>query len=159
MPIRQSIQSRNPTIVTNFKNAATKAATRMHRAVFDASDGRVAGQVAGLPVLKLTTTGRKSGVARATMLTAALHDDHRIIVVASNRGAHSHPAWYLNLRDQPEVTVTMNGRRTSMAARTATSEEKAELWHQIVHAGPGYDDYETATDRDIPVVILERVTT
>jgi hypothetical protein len=75
MPIRQSIQSRNPTIVTNFKNAATKAATRMHRAVFDASDGRVAGQVAGLPVLKLTTTGRKSGVVRATMLTAALHDD------------------------------------------------------------------------------------
>jgi deazaflavin-dependent oxidoreductase (nitroreductase family) len=141
--------------MTNFKHATAKAATRMHRAAFDMSKGHVAGKVAGLPVLKLTTIGRKSGQSRATMLAAALHDDRRIVLVASNRGANSHPAWYLNLRDRPQVTVAMKGRQWPMVARTATSAEKAALWPRIVFAGPGYGAYQSATDRDLPVVILE----
>jgi len=145
--------------MTNFKHAAAKAATRMHRAAFDMSKGHIAGKVAGLPVLKLTTIGRKSGQSRTTMLAAALQDDRRIILVASNRGANSHPAWYLNLRDRPQVTVTMKGGRWPMVARTATSDEKAKLWPQIVSAGPGYGDYQMTTDRDLPVVILEPETT
>ena len=110
--------------MTNFKHSAAKAATRMHRAAFDMSKGHIAGKVAGLPVLKLTTIGRKSGQSRTTMLAAALQDDRRIILVASNRGANSHPAWYLNLRDRPQVTVTMKGGRWPMVARTATSDER-----------------------------------
>ena len=138
-----------------FKHATAKAATNMHRAAFDVSKGHIAGKVAGLPVLKLTTIGRKSGQSRNTMLAAALQDARRIILVASNRGADSHPAWYLNLRDRPRVTVTMKGGRWPMVARTATSAEKAKLWPQIVSAGPGYGDYQMTTDRDLPVVILE----
>jgi deazaflavin-dependent oxidoreductase (nitroreductase family) len=145
--------------MTNLKHATAKAATRMHRAAFDVSKGRIAGKVAGLPVLKLTTIGRKSGQPRTTMLAAALQDDRRIILVASNRGANNHPAWYLNLRDRPQVTVTMKRGRWPMVARTATSEEKATLWPQIVSAGPGYGDYQMTTDRDLPVVILEPETT
>jgi deazaflavin-dependent oxidoreductase (nitroreductase family) len=141
--------------MTNFKRAVARAATGMHRAVFDISKGRVAGKVAGLPVLKLTTTGRKSGQPRTTMLAAAVHDDHRVILVASNRGADRHPAWYCNLRDQPRVAVTMEGRQRAMIARTATPQERAELWPQIIEASPGYGHYQKNTDRNLPVVILE----
>jgi deazaflavin-dependent oxidoreductase (nitroreductase family) len=132
-----------------------KIVTGIHRTIFDVTNGRVLGRAIGMPVVKLTTTGRKSGLPRDTMLTAPVHDDAKVVLVASKGGAPRHPAWYVNLRDNPRVTITMLGRRREMVARTATAAEKAELWPAIVAAYKGYAGYQEKTERDIPVVILE----
>lgn len=139
----------------NLKRDLQRAATGIHRGVFDVSKGRLAGKAFGMPVVKLTTTGRKSGQPRDTMLTSPIHDEGRIVVVASANGAPQHPAWYLNLCQDPHVTATLSGRARPMIARTAGDEEKAVLWPQIVAAYPGYAGYQAKTDRIIPVVILE----
>jgi deazaflavin-dependent oxidoreductase (nitroreductase family) len=134
---------------------AQRAVTGAHRTVFDLSNGRLASRGFGMPVVKLTTTGRKSGQARDTMLTTPVHDGGRVVLVASDGGAAHHPAWYLNLLENPKVTLTMEGRTRKMVARTASPEEKAQLWPQIVASYEGYAGYQTKTDRDIPVVIVE----
>lgn len=139
----------------DLQRLAMRAFTGTHQRVFDLTKGRLAGNAFGMPVVKLTTTGRKSGEPRATMLTTPLHDDRRVVLVASAGGAAKHPAWYLNLRQDPRVKVTMAGKQKPMVARTATEEEKAELWPQITAAYKGYAGYQTKTDRNIPVVILE----
>jgi deazaflavin-dependent oxidoreductase (nitroreductase family) len=128
---------------------------RTHRTIFDVSGGRVLNGAFGMPVVRLTTTGRRSGEPRHTMLTAPVRDGDRIVLVASFGGADRHPAWYLNLQANPEVTALMKGRTRTMVARTATPEERAELWPRIVRAYKGYDDYTKRTSREIPVVILE----
>jgi deazaflavin-dependent oxidoreductase (nitroreductase family) len=139
----------------NIKRNLQRTATGLHRQVFDLSKGRLAGKAFGMPVVKLTTTGRKSGQPRDTMLTTPVHDESRIVLVASDGGAPHDPAWYLNLRHDPHVTVTLSGRTRTLVARTASDDEKAALWPQIVAAYPGYAGYQTKTDRNIPVVILE----
>lgn len=123
--------------------------------MFDASKGRVAGRAFGMPVVKLTTTGRKSGLPRDTMLTTPVHDESRIVLVASDGGAAHDPAWYLNLRQNSHVTATLLGHTRTLVARTASEEERAALWPQIVAAYQGYAGYQAKTDRHIPVVILE----
>ena len=132
-----------------------KIVTRFHRALFDLTKGRVAGKVLGMPVVKLTTTGRKSGQPRITMLSSPLQDSERVILVASKGGADKHPVWYLNVRDNPEVTLTMQGKTRRMVAHTASPQEKAELWPRIVADYPNYAGYQKKTDRDIPVVVLD----
>ena len=132
-----------------------KLLTSIHRAVFDATKGRLTGKLDGMPIVKLGTTGRKTGKQRQTMLVAPLHADDRLVLVASKGGAAQHPSWYLNLHENPQVTITMQGRTLAMVARTATASEKAELWPAIVAAYKGYAGYQEKTDRDIPVVILE----
>ena len=139
----------------NLRVVGTRAVTGLHRKIFDLSKGRVLGRALGMPVVKLTTTGRKSGQPRHTMLTTPVNDDNRVILVASDGGSDRHPLWYLNLKQQPKVTITMNGRQRDMVARTANADEKAELWPRIVTVNPGYRGYQAKTDRDIPVVILE----
>jgi deazaflavin-dependent oxidoreductase (nitroreductase family) len=141
--------------MVNVRDAGFKAVTRVHRAIFDASNGRVGGKASGMPVIRLTTTGRKSHEPRDTMLTAPIHDDDRVVLVASFGGADRHPSWYLNLQQDPDVSVTMNGRQRSMVARTAGEEERAELWPEIVRTNKNYSSYQRKTDREIPVVILE----
>jgi deazaflavin-dependent oxidoreductase (nitroreductase family) len=142
-------------VAMDLKRTVQRAVTGAHRQVFDLSHGRLAGQASGMPVVKLTTTGRRSGQPRDTMLTSPIHDEGRIVLVASANGAPHDPAWYLNLRRDPHVTATLGGRTRSMVARTAGGEEKAQLWPQIVAAYQGYAGYATKTDRNIPVVILE----
>jgi len=132
-----------------------KFGTQLHRAVFDLSRGRFAGKLGGMPVLKLTTTGRRSGKPRVTMLSTPVHDDRRVVLVASKGGADEHPSWYVNLRADPRVTLTFGGHTQTMLARTASAEEKAELWPQIVAAYKGYGGYQEKTTREIPVVICE----
>lgn len=132
-----------------------RVVTRLHRTAFDLTRGRLGGTVAGLPVVKLTTTGRKTGRQRETMLISPVHDADRVIIVASKGGAPRHPTWYLNLRDNPSVTITMLGESRPMSAHTATAEEKAQLWPEIVKAYKGYGGYQEKTDRDIPVVVLQ----
>lgn len=125
----------------------------VHRNLFEATKGRLGGTVAGMPALILETTGRKSGQPRSTMLTAPVEDGGDIVLVASKGGDDRHPAWYLNLQANPEVTITMGGRTFPAVARDATAEEKAELWPRIVEGYKGYAGYRERTDRDIPVVI------
>ena len=119
------------------------------------SDGAEGHDWQGTAVLILTTTGRRSGEERSTPLIYGKHgDDH--LVVASKGGASEHPAWYLNLEDQPEVTVQVRGDKFKAHARTASQDEKPELWQIMTKEWPAYDEYQRKTNRDIPVVVLER---
>jgi deazaflavin-dependent oxidoreductase (nitroreductase family) len=137
------------------KDLAHKLATGIHRAVFKASKGRILGEVVGLPVVELVTTGRRSGKPRSTMLAAPLAEGDRLVLVASFGGDDRHPAWYLNLEANPAVRVRTAGSTRSMVARTATDEERAELWPQITARYQGYARYQERTARPIPVVIVE----
>ena len=112
----------------------------------------------GVPTLLLTTMGRRSGKLRRTALIYG-QDGDRYLVVASKGGAEQHPLWYLNLREQPEVQLQVGAERFRARARTATAEEKPRLWPIMTRIWPDYDKYQAKTARDIPVVILERVTT
>jgi deazaflavin-dependent oxidoreductase (nitroreductase family) len=141
--------------MVNVKDVAAKIVTGFHKAVFRASDGRLANRGFGMPVVILTTIGRKSGKRRETMLTSPVQDGDRVVLVASWGGDDRHPTWYLNLRDTPEVEVTMDGATRPMRAHVATAEEKAHLWSRVVDAYNGYAQYQKRTDRDIPLVILE----
>jgi deazaflavin-dependent oxidoreductase (nitroreductase family) len=89
------------------------------------------------------------------MLTAPVHDDGRYVLVASKGGDDRHPEWYLNLVANPDIELTVAGTTMPMTARTATAEEKAELWPQIISAYKGYAGYQRRSARDIPVVICE----
>jgi deazaflavin-dependent oxidoreductase (nitroreductase family) len=109
----------------------------------------------GVPTLILTTTGRRSGEPRPTPLIYGRRGDD-YLVVASKGGAPEPPAWYLNLSDSPDVQVQVKADRFPARARIATAEEKPELWRTMAEIWPAYDEYQGNTDRDIPVVVLER---
>jgi deazaflavin-dependent oxidoreductase (nitroreductase family) len=108
-------------------------------------------------VALLTTTGRKSGKKRITPLIYGVHGDVHM-VVASNGGSPAPPTWYLNLQADPEAELQVLGDRFKVRARDATSEEKPALWKTMTAQWPYYDDYQRNTDREIPVVVLERAT-
>jgi deazaflavin-dependent oxidoreductase (nitroreductase family) len=110
----------------------------------------------GVPTLLLTTRGRKSGKLRRTALIYGTDSD-KYMVVASRGGAKHHPAWYLNLRDNPEVEVQVGADKFTARAHTATPDEKARLWPVMAKIWPAYNDYQKKTEREIPVVVLERV--
>ncbi len=121
-----------------------------------ATDGAEGHDWQGTTVLLLTTTGRRTGQLRTLPLIYQKHgDDH--LVVASKGGSDEPPAWYLNLEANPEVEVQVHGDRFTARARTATAAEKPELWEIMTATWPAYDEYQTKTDRDIPVVVLERL--
>jgi deazaflavin-dependent oxidoreductase (nitroreductase family) len=119
-----------------------------------ATDGEDGHEWEGTQTLILTTTGRRSGEPRVHPLIYGRHGD-AYLVVASKGGAPQHPAWYLNLDADPEVEIQVKGQKMHAHARTATPEEKAELWPTMTSEWPAYDEYQEKTDRDIPVVILE----
>jgi deazaflavin-dependent oxidoreductase (nitroreductase family) len=106
-------------------------------------------------VLLLTTTGRRTGQTRTTPLIYRRHGDD-YVVVASKGGAPQHPAWYLNLSADQDATVQVRGDRFKARARTASTQERPELWRLMTESWPPYDEYQRKTDREIPVVVLER---
>jgi deazaflavin-dependent oxidoreductase (nitroreductase family) len=110
-----------------------------------------------MPVVMLTTTGRKSGRQRTTMLTSPVQEGERVVLVASYGGDPRHPAWFLNLRDHPEVDVVMGGKRSRMRASIAEPEERERLWPQITARYKGYAGYQKKTSREIPLVLLDPV--
>ncbi len=133
-----------------------KAMNTIHRTLLKVSAGRLGWRAGGMPVLELTTTGRKSGEPRTVMLTSPVQQGNAIVIVASRGGDDQHPAWFLNLRDHPDVEVAFAGKpRESMRARVATAEERAELWPRVTSAYKGYANYQTKTEREIPLVMLE----
>ncbi|MGQ0464978.1 MAG: nitroreductase/quinone reductase family protein [Sporichthyaceae bacterium] len=126
-----------------------------HRTALAVTGGRFPKRLGGMATLELHTVGRTSGQRRSTLLTAPIADAHRVVLVASKGWHDTHPDWYRNLAANPLVDITRDGVTTHMIARTATPEEKAELWPQIVRAYKGYAMYQKLTARDIPVVICE----
>jgi deazaflavin-dependent oxidoreductase (nitroreductase family) len=126
-----------------------------HRALLTLSGGRFPKKVAGMQAVELITIGRKTGQRRATLLTSPIYGEDRVVLVASKGGHSDNPIWYKNLVANPEVEIKVGDRTRKMRARTATPDEKATLWPELVKVYKGYDGYQRNTTRDIPVVICE----
>jgi deazaflavin-dependent oxidoreductase (nitroreductase family) len=120
------------------------------------TDGRDGHLYQGWPTLLLTTRGRRSGQPRRTALIYG-QDGDRYLVVGSNAGAARDPAWYRNLVEHPEIDVQVGADKFTARARTATAEEKPLLWQRMAAIFPLYDEYQSRAERDIPVVIIERL--
>ena len=134
---------------------ALKTMNAVHRGLIKLTGGRVGWQVA-MPVLELTTVGRKSGQPRSVLLTSPHQEGDAVVVVASRGGDDTHPAWFLNLRDNSDVEVSLKGGpKRPMRARIADSEERARLWPKITADFKNYAQYQTKTEREIPLVFLE----
>jgi deazaflavin-dependent oxidoreductase (nitroreductase family) len=132
-----------------------KTMNAIHRAMLKVTGGRIGHEFSGMPVLELTTTGRRSGTPRAVMLTSPLRDGDAYVVVASRGGDDKHPAWFLNLRDDPRVQVSVRGGPAeAMHASIATAEERERMWPQITDKYKNYAGYQKRTAREIPLVLL-----
>ena len=134
--------------------------TGLHRALLRITGGRLGRRLGSMPVIDLTTRGRKSGQLRTTILTVPHREPgshgERLIVIASRGGDDLQPAWYLNLVAEPTVQVAQWGEHPRpYRARTADPDERARLWPLAVKAYRGYAQYQRKTTREIPVVILE----
>jgi deazaflavin-dependent oxidoreductase (nitroreductase family) len=127
--------------------------TKLHRAVYRKTDGRVGAKLAGLHMCLLTTVGHKSGLPRSLPL-ACFPDGDDLIVVASNNGQDHDPAWWRNLQLQPEASVQFGREHRRVIALRADSGEHARLWPWLKERNPAFAHYEKKTERDIPVVIL-----
>lgn len=126
-----------------------------HRTVLKLTGGRWPRSLLGMKPIELHHVGRRSGTPRSTLLTAPICDSDRIVLIASKGGHPENPDWYKNLVANPDVEIVVDDERRRMRARTASPEEKSELWPQVVAKYRGYEGYQRNTDRDIPVVILE----
>ena len=134
---------------------ALKAMNNFHRGLMKLTGGRVGWNAANMPVVELTTTGRKSGRPRTVLLTSPVQEGSTFVVVASRGGDDTHPAWFLNLRDNPNVEVTTRGQRRKMRAHIADAEQRARLWPLVTADHKNYAGYQKKTDREIPLVLLE----
>jgi deazaflavin-dependent oxidoreductase (nitroreductase family) len=133
-----------------------KVLNAVHRTTLRLSGGRIGRSGYGMSVVELHTVGRKTGQDRVTVLTSPIHDEDRVLLVASKFGDDRNPQWYGNLTANPDVEIVIEGQRRQLRARTATEEERQGLWPQILEAYKGYAAYQEKTDREIPVVICER---
>jgi deazaflavin-dependent oxidoreductase (nitroreductase family) len=132
-----------------------KVMNAVHRGVLKATGGRRGWSVASMPVLPLTTTGRRSGRPRSVMLTSPVQEGDTLVIVASRGGDDHHPAWFLNLLDHPQVEVALGGADPRpYTARVATPEERERLWPRATAAYKGYANYQGRTEREIPLVLL-----
>lgn len=127
--------------------------TALHRRVYRWTGGAVGSRIVGLPALLLTTTGRKTGLARTVPLPYLPHPDG-VMVVASFSGNPKNPAWYDNLVAHPDVEVQIEQRRFRARATPASADERPALWSKLLAVAPFYADYETLTTRTIPIVVL-----
>ena len=133
-----------------------KAMNAIHRILLKVSGGRAGWTAMDMPVLELTTTGRKSGQPRSVMLTSPLQEDSVLVVVASRGGDDQAPAWLLNLQENPDVQVSLQGApRRGMHARVASPAERERLWPLVTADHKNYADYQTKTTREIALVLLE----
>lgn len=128
----------------------------VHAAVYRASGGRIGHRVPGLPpMLLLEHVGARSGEHRTAPLVY-VEDGDDIVLVASKGGFERNPAWYHNLRANPETWVKLGTERRPVRARLAEPDERSRLWPKAVRTWPGYGGYQERTEREIPLVVLER---
>lgn len=138
-------------------NFMLKSMNVIHKAGIALTFGKWGWEPAGMVAIKLFTTGRKSGQIRESMLTCPIVQNDTYVIVASRGGDDFHPAWFLNLRDNPTVWVETKGQpKHERVARIATSAERAELWPTITAKFKGYAGYQEKTEREIPIVFLEK---
>ena len=128
----------------------------IHNTLYRLTGGKVGGKMGNLPVLLLTSTGRKSGQPRTNPLLYAPAGDG-YAVIASKGGAPQHPLWYLNLQANPDAKVRVGRETRQVRARDAEGDERERLWRSLADVFPGYDKYAEKTSRRIPVVVLEPV--
>jgi len=136
------------------RDAVLKVMNTVHRTVLKASGGRLGWDAADMPVIQLTTTGRKSGQERTVILTSPVTHGDTLVLVASKGGSDSHPDWFFNLQADAAVTVTTRDGSKPMTARVATTDERSELWPKVVDVHERYAGYQEKTDREIPLVLL-----
>jgi len=125
--------------------------------LYKISNGKIGGRISGLEVLLLTTTGRKTGKKRTTPLGYFKDQQGSYIIIGSNAGFDTHPAWFLNLKRQPHVTIQVKDRQVEVDAEVAEPKTRNQLWAQLIKLAPFYDNYTKKTSREIPVVILHPV--
>jgi deazaflavin-dependent oxidoreductase (nitroreductase family) len=136
-------------------DVSLKAMNAVHRTALKLTGGRVGWKLKGMKALELTTTGRKSGLPRAVMLTSPLQEGDTIVVVASRGGDDTSPAWFHNLQANPNVQVAFAGKpKEPMTAHVATPAERSRLWPMVVADHQHYGGYQTKTAREIPLVLL-----
>ena len=128
--------------------------TDFHTVAYKASGGRLGGTAYGVPVALVESVGRKSGKRRTHPLLCR-EDGENLVIIASKGGVNKHPAWYLNLKAQPETNAWWKGKKRRVRAREAEGEERERLWKLMADGYPTYEDYQRRTDRQIPVVVLE----
>lgn len=133
-----------------------RLAWRLHRLLYRLSGGRIGTRINGMPVLMLTTRGRRSG-DRRTVALQYLAAGSALVVIASFVGEDRQPAWLLNLRADPTATIRRGRREQRMRAREAAGEEREALWQRIVAIDPAFAEYQRRTSRQIPVVMLEPI--
>lgn len=128
--------------------------TDLHVGAYKLSHGRVGNRYQGAPIALVESVGRKSGRHRTHPLVCS-QDGDNLVVVASKGGIDRHPAWYLNLRANPETSAWWQGRKRRVHAREAEGSERERLWKLMTGVYPPYEDYQRRTERRIPVVVLE----
>lgn len=134
---------------------ALKTMNTVHRVILKASFGKLGWDAAKMPVVELTTTGRKTGEKRTVLLTSPWQEGDALVVVASRGGDDQNPAWFLNLQAHPEVEIaTKGGARRPALARVATAEERERIWPLLTEKHANYAGYQRKTDREIPLVFL-----
>jgi deazaflavin-dependent oxidoreductase (nitroreductase family) len=125
-------------------------------AEFRASGGRVAGALAGTPLLLLHHVGARTGTRRVTPLAYSCHGDGRMVVIASNGGAANHPAWLHNLRASPDVAIEIGTDTIIMRATEPDGRERDQLWAEATQRYPDLARFQAQTHRTIPLVVLRR---
>ena len=132
-----------------------KTMNGIHRALLKVSGGKFGWEASKMPVLELTTTGRKSGQPRSVMLTSPLQEGDTIVVVASAAATTRIPAWFLNLRDNPDVEVAYKGAPKKPMRARRRRPRRARMWPLVTADHKNYAGYQTKTTREIPLVLLE----
>jgi deazaflavin-dependent oxidoreductase (nitroreductase family) len=135
--------------------AAMDQFNRLFIAQFRANSGKVTGQLTGAPMLLLNTIGARSGAARTTPL-GYVRDGDAYVIMASKSGAPTNPAWYHNLLAHPTATIEIGDERFEVSHRLVEGEERDRIWERFVTQWPMQADYQRATSRRIPMVVLER---
>ena len=134
-----------------------KSMNALHRVAMALTGGRFGWHVAGMPVVELTTTGRKTGEVRTVMLTSPHQEGNTWVVVGSRGGDDRTPGWVLNIQANPDCQVRFGGSAAqSVQARVATADERARLWPLVTGAQKRYAGYQSRTDREIPLILLDR---
>ena len=136
--------------------ALMKAALAVYIFLYRLTRGAVGGRMAGLQVLLLTTTGRKTGQLRTTPL-GYFTQNGNYVVIASNGGADQNPAWFYNLKSNPQVTLQIGNKQVAANAEVVDTKKRKQMWADLVKMAPAYDRYTTRTKREIPLVILKPV--
>ena len=137
------------------RNALIKLFWQLHLKIYLWSKGRIGNVIRGLPILVLTTKGKRTGLTRQNALMYLPYGKD-FVVIASNLGDEKHPAWWINMKAEPTASVQIKDAHYTVHAREAADNEREKLWQAIAEKNSDYEQYRTWTSRRIPVVILER---